>query len=183
MAGTAASAQSGPGVGYDRAAVTQVICRQYAAAQKAMPYDTMYAQCMYARGYRVPGLSPSPDSLVIKAGCRVPRLIMVAPDRAVSKRRRAAQRCGPWYQLVGLAAFRAECPTSPAQRGFPESTHASASPRAMWWWATEGAPWFEDCLAIVPCDAPSKLFLERIAQFRVVAPCAGWNGVWSLVEK
>jgi adenylate cyclase len=42
---------------------------------------------------------------------------------------------------------------------------------------------FEDCLAIVPCDAPSKLFLERIAQFRVTAPCAEWNGVWSLVEK
>jgi adenylate cyclase len=42
---------------------------------------------------------------------------------------------------------------------------------------------FGDCLAIVPCDAPSKLFLERIAQFRVTAPCAEWNGVWSLVEK
>jgi len=42
---------------------------------------------------------------------------------------------------------------------------------------------FEDCLAIVPCDAPSKLFLERIAQFRVTAPGAEWNGVWSLVEK
>jgi hypothetical protein len=42
---------------------------------------------------------------------------------------------------------------------------------------------FEDCLAIVPCDTPSKLFLERIAQFRVTAPPAEWNGVWSLVEK
>jgi adenylate cyclase len=42
---------------------------------------------------------------------------------------------------------------------------------------------FEDCLAIVPCDAPSKLFLERIARFRVTAPCAEWSGVWSLVEK
>jgi hypothetical protein len=28
-----------------------------------------------------------------------------------------------------------------------------------------------------------KLLLERIAQFRVTAPCAEWNGVWSLVEK
>jgi hypothetical protein len=37
MAGTAASAQTGPGVRY-RAALTQAICRQYAAAQKAMPY-------------------------------------------------------------------------------------------------------------------------------------------------
>jgi class 3 adenylate cyclase len=42
---------------------------------------------------------------------------------------------------------------------------------------------FEDCLAIVPCDAPSKLFLGRIAQFRLTAPCDDWNGVWALVEK
>jgi adenylate cyclase len=42
---------------------------------------------------------------------------------------------------------------------------------------------FEDCIAIVPFDTPSKLFLERIAQFRVTAPFAEWNGVWSLVEK
>ena len=42
---------------------------------------------------------------------------------------------------------------------------------------------FEDCLALVPCDAPSKVFLERIAHFRVNVPCAEWNGVWSLVEK
>jgi hypothetical protein len=33
------------------------------------------------------------------------------------------------------------------------------------------------------CDAPSKLFLERIAQFRVTAASAEWNGVWSLAEK
>ena len=62
MAGTAASPQTGPGVGYDRAAQTEAICRQYAAAQRGLPYDTMYAQCMYARGYVVPGFSPSPDS-------------------------------------------------------------------------------------------------------------------------
>jgi hypothetical protein len=42
---------------------------------------------------------------------------------------------------------------------------------------------FEDCLAIIPCDVPSKLFLERIAQFRATALSAEWNGVWSLVEK
>ena len=62
MAGTAASPQISPGAGYDGAAVTEVICRQYAAAQRGMPYDIMYAQCMYARGYRVPGFSPSPNS-------------------------------------------------------------------------------------------------------------------------
>jgi hypothetical protein len=42
--------------------VIQAICRQYAAAQRVLPYDTMYAQCMYARGYRVPGFSPSLNS-------------------------------------------------------------------------------------------------------------------------
>jgi hypothetical protein len=47
---------------YDRAATVAAICRGYASAQHALPYDTMYAQCMYARGYVVPGFSPSPDS-------------------------------------------------------------------------------------------------------------------------
>ncbi|HZC96809.1 MAG TPA: hypothetical protein VE267_11900 [Bradyrhizobium sp.] len=42
---------------------------------------------------------------------------------------------------------------------------------------------FEDCLAIVPFDGPSKVFLDRIAHFRVNVPSAEWNGVWSLVEK
>jgi class 3 adenylate cyclase len=42
---------------------------------------------------------------------------------------------------------------------------------------------FQQCLDVTPCDAPSKLFLERIAQFDATAPCAEWNGVWSLVEK
>ena len=47
---------------YDYAAVVRGICRQYAAAQTGLPYDTMYAQCMFARGIRVPGFTPSPDS-------------------------------------------------------------------------------------------------------------------------
>jgi adenylate cyclase len=42
---------------------------------------------------------------------------------------------------------------------------------------------FEDCLAISPCDPPSKVFLRRTAEFRAAAPCAKWNGVWSLAEK
>ena len=47
---------------YDRATAAAAICRGYAAAQHALPSDTMYAQCMYARGYVVPGFSPSPNS-------------------------------------------------------------------------------------------------------------------------
>jgi adenylate cyclase len=42
---------------------------------------------------------------------------------------------------------------------------------------------FEDCLAMVPCDGPSKVFLERIAHFRVNVPSAEWDGVWPLAEK
>ena len=64
---TASAGQTTPeaqkaGEVYDRGAVVASICRGYAAAQHALPYDTMYAQCMYARGYVVPGFSPSPDS-------------------------------------------------------------------------------------------------------------------------
>ena len=65
--GAAAAGQTTPaaqaaGEVYDPAAVVASICRGYAAAQHALPYDTMYAQCMYARGYVVPGFSPSPAS-------------------------------------------------------------------------------------------------------------------------
>jgi len=62
VAGQTISAAEGTGEVYDRAAAVAAICRGYAAAQHALPYDTMYAQCMYARGYVVPGFSPSPDS-------------------------------------------------------------------------------------------------------------------------
>jgi class 3 adenylate cyclase len=42
---------------------------------------------------------------------------------------------------------------------------------------------FEICLSIMPCDAPSKLFLRRVGDFLVNAPDANWNAVWSLAEK
>jgi adenylate cyclase len=42
---------------------------------------------------------------------------------------------------------------------------------------------FENCLAIIPGDRPSKVFLSRIAQFHAAAPSADWDGVWSLAEK
>jgi hypothetical protein len=54
-----AQAQNRPS---DYVAVVQEICRRYAAAQHALPYETMYGQCMFARGLRVPGFSPSPNS-------------------------------------------------------------------------------------------------------------------------
>jgi hypothetical protein len=55
----------------DYTTVVQQICRGYAAAQHALPYDTMYAQCMYARGYPMPGFSPSPIRLGTRVRCRV----------------------------------------------------------------------------------------------------------------
>ena len=61
-AGAGRPGRGGAGEVYDPAAAVAAICRGYAAAQHALPYDTMYAQCMYARGYVVPGFSPSPDS-------------------------------------------------------------------------------------------------------------------------
>jgi len=62
VAGLTILAAEGAGESYDPVAATSAICRGYAAAQHALPYDTMYAQCMYARGYVVPGFSPSPNS-------------------------------------------------------------------------------------------------------------------------
>jgi hypothetical protein len=58
FAATAANGQTSPGATYDPAYVVQAICRQYAAAQMGLPVDTMYAQCMYARCYRVLGSPP-----------------------------------------------------------------------------------------------------------------------------
>ena len=52
--------------------------------------------------------------------------------------------------------------------------------RGVWEEARAG---FERCLAIAPCDAPSKVFLHRIADFRAAEPCADWNGIWALEQK
>jgi len=44
------------------ASAADQICRHYADLQKAQAADLMYDQCMYARGYLVPGFSPSPNT-------------------------------------------------------------------------------------------------------------------------
>jgi hypothetical protein len=44
------------------ASAADQICRHYADLQKAQAVDLMYDQCMYARGYLVPGFSPSPNT-------------------------------------------------------------------------------------------------------------------------
>jgi hypothetical protein len=45
VAGQIIPAAQAAGEVYDRAAAVAAICRGYAAAQHALPYDTMYAQC------------------------------------------------------------------------------------------------------------------------------------------
>ncbi|MFZ2007467.1 MAG: adenylate/guanylate cyclase domain-containing protein [Stellaceae bacterium] len=42
---------------------------------------------------------------------------------------------------------------------------------------------FRDCLSIRSDDPPTKVFLDRIAQFRSVPPGDAWNGVWALLAK
>jgi hypothetical protein len=91
IAGTAASAQTGPGVGYDRAALTQ------RSAGNTQPRCTRSAcmrgatECRASRHRSIPR--------AIKASCRALRLIMEAPDSAGLPRRagdtdeRGARRC------------------------------------------------------------------------------------------
>ena len=56
-----ARAQNAP-AGQSYADVVAQICTRYAEAQRAQPANVMYAECMYARGYLVPGYTPSPNS-------------------------------------------------------------------------------------------------------------------------
>ena len=62
--------------------------------------------------------------------------------------------------------------------GFAEALEAYR--RGAWKEAQAG---FEACLSIVPCDGPSKVFLNRIARLCTNTPSANWNGVWALAEK
>jgi class 3 adenylate cyclase len=42
---------------------------------------------------------------------------------------------------------------------------------------------FANCLDIMPDDGPSRVFLDRIAEFQAATPGPGWNGVWTLADK
>ncbi len=42
---------------------------------------------------------------------------------------------------------------------------------------------FRDCLSITADDAPSQVFIDRIARFRDEAPADDWVGVWALQAK
>ncbi|HTZ35137.1 MAG TPA: adenylate/guanylate cyclase domain-containing protein, partial [Stellaceae bacterium] len=45
----------------------------------------------------------------------------------------------------------------------------------------KSAKGFRDCLTIVPGDAASQVFLDRIGRFRDAPPAEDWNGVWALL--
>ena len=47
----------------------------------------------------------------------------------------------------------------------------------------KSAKGFRDCLTIIPDDAASQVFLDRIIQLQRAPPASDWNGVWSLAEK
>lgn len=53
VAGAAADGQTNPGGGYDGAVAIEALCREYAAAQRGMPADLMFNQCMEERHCRV----------------------------------------------------------------------------------------------------------------------------------
>jgi hypothetical protein len=89
-----ASGHTNPDVTADRATVTQAICRQYAAAQHTLPYGTMHAHCMYARGYRVLVSRPCPILQVIRASCQSLRLITGALN---DRRTHREHHEGPWF--------------------------------------------------------------------------------------
>ena len=52
--------------------------------------------------------------------------------------------------------------------------------RRAWHEARAG---FANCLEITPDDGPSRVFLDRVAEFQAAAPGPGWNGVWTLADK
>ena len=81
------------------------------------------------------------------------------------------------FELLGR---KGEVPSERLQLRDAFAEALAAYRRGAWDDARAG---FEDCLAIVPCDAPTKVFLGRLARFQSAAPPPDWTGVWSLTEK
>lgn len=60
--GVRAPATPAPSAISPYASAADRICRGYAGRQEGQSADLMYDQCMFARGYLVPGFSPSPNT-------------------------------------------------------------------------------------------------------------------------
>ncbi|MEI6535385.1 MAG: adenylate/guanylate cyclase domain-containing protein, partial [Verrucomicrobiaceae bacterium] len=76
------------------------------------------------------------------------------------------------FELLGLAG----AVSNDTQALCDRSTAALTAYRAQDWDSAESA--FRECIAIHADDQPAKLFLERIATFRLTPPGADWNGAW-----
>ena len=73
FADAAAQGQTGHSADYDRAVVTESICRQYAAAVTDMPADLMFKDCMSERHCRPVPTPPGywcepPQPMIVKPG-------------------------------------------------------------------------------------------------------------------
>lgn len=81
------------------------------------------------------------------------------------------------FELVGRAGQVSEA----AMDGIARFAEGLAAYRRQAW--DEACTAFEACLAKIPDDKPSRVFLHRIETFRAHPPGAGWNGAWMLSEK
>ena len=81
------------------------------------------------------------------------------------------------YELLGQRAA-----LTPAQQaGLAAFASGLAHYRAQQWDAAEAA--FNECLAHLPQDRPSQVFIERIKLFRQTPLSPDWDGVWVAVSK
>ncbi|HTH46573.1 MAG TPA: adenylate/guanylate cyclase domain-containing protein, partial [Candidatus Limnocylindria bacterium] len=81
------------------------------------------------------------------------------------------------FELLGLTGATSEIVLKLCAAFEP----ALAAYRAREWDRAEAG--FRECLALVPADGPSKLFLERVLRLRENPPPADWNGVWQMESK
>jgi len=49
-------------------------------------------------------------------------------------------------------------------------------------WGGAEAAW-QECLALKPDDQPSRVFIDRVATFRMSPPPANWDGTWTASSK
>lgn len=81
------------------------------------------------------------------------------------------------FELLG----RAEQIPEPIREGIAHFADGLAAYRRQAW--DEARARFEACLAKIPNDSPSRVFLARIETLRANPPGRDWNGVWLLSEK
>jgi len=81
------------------------------------------------------------------------------------------------FELLGLAGEMSTDTLTLRER----TAAALATYRVQEWAAAERL--FRKCLAIEPADHPARLFLERIAVFRVSPPALDWKGAWVFAVK